>query len=91
MWQKKCWESENISLNHVIQDKCIWSGKCRNECGMLLQCMRYEWDTELYSLEYESNQHTQLIKCWSLWYEYTNGASYMYTTLVFQMTSTHKI
>lgn len=61
--------------------------------GMLLQCMIYDEDTNLYSLEHELNQYTQLITCGSLWYKIYQWSSYSdsYTTLVFQMTCTHKI
>lgn len=61
--------------------------------GMLLQCMKYDEDTNLYSLEHELNQYTQLITRGRLWYKIYQWNSYSdsYTTLVFQMTCTHKI
>lgn len=37
--------------------------------GMLLQCMKYDEDTNLYSLEHELNQYTQLITRGRLWYK----------------------
>lgn len=60
--------------------------------GMLLQCMKYDEDTDLYSLEHELKP-THTITCGSLWYKIYQWSSYSesYTTLVFQMTCTHKI